>query len=365
MSLQALPYELIDAIFYLLGPTYFQRNSRRLTVSKWWYKQAFPVHLSQLNLSGRSIGRLIALRDNTSLRGAIREYVSDVEIGLNGLDDWTPIHAVVAAESGPHYRMTPELRSRVRNLMREWTAELSLNMYTLADFLRPIRRIKQLQIHAGWEFNLYCPQREARRSYLHALPLANLLRMENLQAVVLDTSGTSILRRGSGTGPHFCHKLNGVLLALKSFRCRMCHICPHILTLPKDGTAVDIEELIINMSRSEESGFPHSYFYTKHCAATVRGRYPRLRDAMEEQAVKFRATMSKPRIFRILAHTYPARGMRMHSFDVLAGRRMTLDLGDDWDADGPEVMAPPRWIKYHDDDLSDPEDSSLSEDSSE
>jgi hypothetical protein len=95
-----------------------------------------------------------------------------------------------------------------------------------------------------------------------------------------------------------------------------------------------LNEVLINLSLSNESPLTTSAVHTTCCGSSPGGFFP-LKADMEKQAQVLVAQMAAPKIVRILTHALPS--IQMRAFDVLTGRNVTLSEGAEWDDDGEAI----------------------------
>ncbi|KPM41360.1 hypothetical protein AK830_g5177 [Neonectria ditissima] len=320
MLLRELPPEILLHILRLLGSAFFQHDTRRLLVSKWWYQLAKPVLLRDLDFSAKSLRGFVLASKNTDLSRSVQRYSTSINLSVNGFENWE------AARFG---RVEIDLQ-----VVDAWTSEFNTNLAALARIIQPSTSLRSLKVEAHREFHNPSSGLQ-QRHYLSALPLVSLVSVGHLTCLEIDTHGTDLRLRDATPETHFCCTINAFFPTLRRLRYRTSHICPRLLDLPGNDLLSDLEEVIINLSLSRLDGPDTSYRYPSRCEKIPGDNFLNLKADMEAHARGLAARMSKPRIVRVLSHTFP--GLDVHSFDALVGHRMVLEPAAAWDADG-EVM---------------------------
>ncbi|KAG5975607.1 hypothetical protein E4U55_007639 [Claviceps digitariae] len=326
MSLLRLPPEIIFNILRLLGSAFFHQDIRRLLISKWWYEFAWPVFCQDVKLHAGSLERFVLASKRVKLLHSIRKYVQTVDLGLDGFEDW---HSTLSTSNATE---STEIDLQVVHV---WTSKLNGYIADLAGILQQCTKLRLLKIEARPERHPL-PLRLQRRHYLAASPLAGLVSISSqLTCLEIDTAGTHLMDDKDAPKLHLCNKIRTLLPTLRRLRCRMSSVCPTLLDVSAGGRPLALEEVIINLSLSDNRGSDTSYRYPSRCEALPNDNFLRLKADMESCARELVLQMNNSRIFRILSHTFP--GMDLHSFDVLAERQMILAPTASWDADGEEL----------------------------
>lgn len=136
-----------------------------------------------------------------------------------------------------------------------------------------------------------------------------------------------------GPTPHLCESLSQLIPHLQRLRCRLFRICNDLLGSPPG----DLEELIINISPTEEGGL-----YCSPCSGSLlrASNDANLQASMETGLLQFAASMHDPKVVRLIHHIQ--RGDRKtYAFDAIENRRLCLGGSTAWDADG--VLLPEDW----------------------
>ncbi|KAG6079156.1 hypothetical protein E4U16_001212 [Claviceps sp. LM84 group G4] len=326
MSLLRLPPEIVLSIFRLLGSAFFRRNVRRLLVSKWWYELAWPVFYQDLRFRAGSLERFILASKSVDLLYSIRKNVRTVKLVLNGFEDW---HSVLSASNAAG---STELDLQI---VDTWTSKVNGHVASLADILQHCTGLRLLKVEARPETHPLQLNLQ-RRDYLAPSPLASLSSLSQLTCLEIDTAGTRLMDDNDAPKVHLCSKIRTIFPTLRRLRCRMNSICPTIFDVSAGSLPLALEDFIVNLSLSDIRGSDTSYRYPSRCEALPADNFPRLKTDMESGAKKLVPLMKNPRIVRVLSHTFP--GMKLHSFDVLIGRRMEIKPNAPWDADEEEKV---------------------------
>ncbi|KAG6108199.1 hypothetical protein E4U13_006569 [Claviceps humidiphila] len=326
LSLLWLPPEIVLSIFRLLGSAFFRRDVRRLLVSKWWYELAWPVFYQDLRFRAGSLERFILASKSVDLLHSIRKNVRTVKLVLNGFEGW---HSIPSASNASG---SIEINLQV---VDSWTSKVNGNVAALTGILQHCTGLRRLKVEARPETHPLQLNLQ-RRDYLAALPLASLSSLSQLTCLEIDTAGTHLMHDNDAPKVHLCSKISTMLPTLRRFRCRMSCICPTIFDVPAGSLPLALEDFIVNLSLSDIRGSDTSYRYPSRCEALPGDGSRRLKADMESCAKKLVPLMKSPRIVRVLSHTFP--GMKLHSLDILTGRRMELKPNAPWDADEKKAI---------------------------
>lgn len=114
----------------------------------------------------------------------------------------------------------------------------------------------------------------------------------------------------------------------------MRSICPDVL-IPRDpNDSLQLSEVAINLSLTQNLPGITSAAHSKRCGSQDEGLL-RLKADLREQAEALAAQMAFPRVVRIL--TRPLPQFDTQSLDVLTGKTMILEDGSAWAEDGKTV----------------------------
>ncbi|KAG6019184.1 hypothetical protein E4U19_007432 [Claviceps sp. Clav32 group G5] len=304
MSLLRLPPEIVLSIFRLLGSAFFRRDVRRLLVSKWWYELAWPVFYQDLRLRAGSLQSFVLATKSVDLLHSIRKNVRTVKLVLNGFEDW---HSILSASNAAG---STEIDLQV---VDTWTSKVNGHVAALAGILQHCTGLRLLKVEARPETHPLQLNLQ-RRDYLAPSPLASLSSLSQLTCLEIDTAGTRLMDDNDAPKVHLCSKIRTMLPTLRRLRCRMNSICPTIFDVSAGSLPLALEDFI----------------------ALPGDNFPRLKTDMESCVRKLVPLMKNPRIVRVLSHTFP--GMKLHSLDVLTGRRMEIEPNAPWDADEEETV---------------------------
>ena len=155
-----------------------------------------------------------------------------------------------------------------------------------------------------------------------------MLSVNNLTVLELDLCGTSLVPRQEHHDDfHVCKSIGALLGTLSRLCLRTRSICADVLRSRCEYTKLPLSEVLINLNLDEESrpSAVHSRLYGPPGAG-----YLHLYATIESQAEALVSRMASPRIMRILTSSR----WKLHSFDVLTGKRMTLANGMAWQDDG-------------------------------
>lgn len=315
MSLSRLPPEILLCILGYLGPEFFAHDIRRLTVSRTWFDLAWRVLIRDLHFTARSLRRFT---ENEAVLKQSPPYIVTIELSL-GVGDETSL-------SLP----TDDQRETSGNVgdIDASPAQLDSSLSKLAAMLPGCPGIRFLSIRARGQSSAL---RLDRLGYLKAATLADLLSLQHLTSLELDTAGCHLEPAPNGD-VHLCRSINSLLPSLRRLRCRMEEICESLLEPPPSDTP--LEEVIINLSISQLSDTITSYRYPNRCQTVARD-FPQLKLALETQAATLAARLRNPRTLRIISHEFPS--LDIYAFDAIKGRRIRLDNNVEWDADGELV----------------------------
>ncbi|CAI4218439.1 unnamed protein product [Parascedosporium putredinis] len=194
MSLAQLAPEVLVDIIAHLGPDFFHRDIRRLTLYKRWYQTAWQVFVRDVRLSSGSLGKLLrpgvhphpsaaAVLDGLAL------YTREVSIDLCGFQDWEAarhpaydvLHAHNKADGRAPDHAAHKLSSYKTERIDEWTAQLNESIGALAAAMRGWRRLHSVKITGNLELSPVRPR--TIRSYLTTGPLTRLFSLAQLTSL--------------------------------------------------------------------------------------------------------------------------------------------------------------------------------------
>lgn len=193
--------------------------------------------------------------------------------------------------------------------------------------LRVLRIQATSEIHPLLEFL-------QRRDYLISFTICAFLSPNKLTSLELDLRGTRLVPHQSqedGEVVHVCTSIAALLTTLRRLRLRMPTICADTMKPRQHSTSLRLNEVVINLSLSNESPLTTSAMHARCCGPSAAGLI-QLKADIENQARNLATQMAAPRIVRVLTHALPK--IEMHAFDVLTGKIAKLREEAEWDDDG-------------------------------
>jgi hypothetical protein len=337
MPLLQLPPETLIQIFDYVGSSYFRSDLSRLTVCKQWSKFANNACFGDFYVTQKTLRRLLSSPYVESSLSLVKDSVETLNLDLEGFEDWDSIplsrhdsQAVnvlnVSTWNGAHGRA----------VRAAWTTELNNNLLYLATIIKQSRKLRILRIQATIELHPLLRLLE-RRDYLFQSTIRAFLSASNSTSLELDLCGTRLIPHQSqehGEGFHVCTSIAALLTTLRRLRLRMRSICADVLKPLQHSANLRLNEVLINLSLSNESPLTTSAVHATCCGSSPGG-FLQLKADMEKQAQVLVAQMAAPKIVRILTHALPS--IEMRAFDVLTGRNFTLSEGAEWDDDGEAI----------------------------
>ncbi|KAK3988712.1 hypothetical protein QBC44DRAFT_97930 [Cladorrhinum sp. PSN332] len=327
MSLLKLPPEILIQIFGHVGSSYFRSDLSRLTVCKHWSEFALTACFRHFYATQKTLERLLSSQHVESSQRLVQDSVETLDVSLKGFEGWYDEY--VSDWNGDHGLAVRE----------SWTAELEIELRYLITVMRQSRKLRILRIQATSELHPLFPFLE-RRDYLCVYTaIAFLSAASNLTSLELDLCGTGLRPYYSPGGPHVCMVIAVLLTKLRHLRLRMRSICADVLKPPRRYANLRLNEMLINLSLSNESPVITSAAYATCCgSSSSTGGFLRLKADLEKEAQVFVTHMVAPKMVRILTHALPT--MEMRAFDVLTGRNLKLSEGAEWDDDGEVIEDP-------------------------
>ncbi|KAF2679297.1 hypothetical protein K458DRAFT_422337 [Lentithecium fluviatile CBS 122367] len=337
MSLIQLPPENLIQIFDYVGSSYFRSDLSRLTVCKQWSEFAHTACFREFYVTQKTLRRLLSSQYVESSLPLVKDSVETLDLDLKGFEDWDSIplsrhdsQAVnvpnVSTWNGAHGRA----------VRAAWTTELNNDLLCLATIIKQSRKLRILRIQATSEIHPILRLLD-RRDYLFLSTIGAFLSASNLASLELDLCGTRLIPHQSqerDEGFHICKSIAALLTTLQRLRLRMRSICADVLKPRQHSTNLRLNEMLINLSLSNESPLTTSAAHATCCGSSPGG-FLQLKADMEKQAQVLVAQMSAPKIVRILTHALPS--IEMRAFDVLTDRNVILSEGAEWDDDGEAI----------------------------
>ncbi|KAK4664203.1 uncharacterized protein QC763_0083540 [Podospora pseudopauciseta] len=332
MALLKLPPETLIQIFDHVGSSYFRSDLSRLTVCKQWSEFAHTACFRDLYVTQKILRRLLSSPYVESSLRLVKNSVETLDLNLKGFEDWDSIPL-----SGHDPQAVNVWNGAHGHAVRAtWTTELNNDLLYLAAIIQQSRRLRILRIQATSELHPLLRFLE-RRDYLFLSTICAFLSVSNLTSLDLDLCGTRLIPHQSqerGEGIHVCTSIAALLTTLRRLRLRMRSICADVLRTPQHCTDLKLNEMLINLSLSNESPVTTSAAHATCCGSSTEG-FLQLKADMEKQAQVLVAQMAAPKIVRILTHALPR--IEMRAFDVLTGRNVALSEGAEWDDEGEVI----------------------------
>lgn len=324
MSLLQLPPEILIQIFDYVGSSYFRSDLSRLTVCKQWSKLAHTACFRDFYVTRKTLRRLLSSPYVESSLPLVKDSVENLDLDLKGFEDWDSIPLSqhdsrtvnvlnVSTWNGAHGRA----------VRATWTTELNNDLLHLATIIKQSPKLRILRIQATSELHPLLRLLE-RRDYLFLSTIRAFLLASNLTSLKLDLCGTRLIPYQSqehGEESHVCTNIAALLATLRCLRLRMRSICADVLKPRQHSTNLRLNEMLINLSLSNESPLTTSAAHATRCGSSPGG-FLQLEADMAKQAQDLVAQMEAPKIVRILTHALPS--IEMRAFDVLTGRNVRL-----------------------------------------
>ncbi|KAF2801185.1 hypothetical protein K505DRAFT_190426, partial [Melanomma pulvis-pyrius CBS 109.77] len=337
MTILQLPTETLIQIFDYVGSSYFRSDLSRLTVCKQWNELARTACFRDFYVPQETLRRLLSSPYAESSLALVKDSVETLDLDLKGFEYWDSnplsrhdLQAVnvlnVSTWNGAHGRA----------VRAAWTTELNNDLLYLATIIKQSRKLRILRIQATSELHPLLHLLE-RRDYLFLSTIRAFLSASSLTSLELDLCGTQLIPHQSqehGERSHVCTSIAALLTTLRRLRLRMRSICADVLKPRQHSTNLRLNEMLINLSLSNESPLTTSAAHAT-CCGPPSGGFLHLKANMEKQAQVLVAQMEAPKIVRILTHALP--NIEMRAFDVLTGRNVTLSEGVEWDDDGEAI----------------------------
>lgn len=334
MPFLQLSPEILIQIFDYIGSSYFRSDLSRLTVCKQWSKFAYTACFQDFYVTQKTLRRLLSSPYVELSLPLVKDSVGTLDLDLKGFEDWDSI-PVSQHDSRAVNVLNVWNGAHGRAVRAAWTRELNNDLFYLANIIKQSRKLRILRIQATSELHPLLHLLE-RRDYLFGSTVRAFLSASNIASLELDLCGTQLIPHQSqehGEGFHVCTTIAALLTTLRRLRLRMRSICADILKPQQYSTNLRLNEILINLSLSNESPLSTSAVHATCCSSS--GGLVQLKADIEKQAQDLIAQMAAPKIVRILTHTLPS--IKMRAFDVLTGRNITLSEGAEWDDDGEAI----------------------------
>ncbi|KAJ4289959.1 hypothetical protein N0V88_006758 [Collariella sp. IMI 366227] len=275
-------------IFDFIGAEFFYEDCHRLFLSRRWYAFAWPVFIQKVLLTARTLFKLADDEERLKQRlsGATVINIS--------------LHNAKATKEGLH---TP-----VRRALFQLGAVLRRSRdSSVAGKVKPLN----LRIHTEKTSLLAC----------YLVPYCSVQNLTSLELDLVEFPGPI----AQSEHEHLCKWINLLLPSLKRLRCRMGLMCECLLDPPKDGTRVNLEELIINLihpvslpGAAIEGGY-NAYRKPAWCRWSANRRTMVVtKEFIIDAAAAFAKHMPNPRMVRVI--DLVAADCRPYAVDVLKRR---------------------------------------------
>ena len=319
-------------IMHYLGASYFQRDIRRLTISKQWFYFAATSCFQNIDLTPKKLRRLLASKHTESVLSHLRNNLELLSITFYGFDQ---CNLEANEETSTHGKDESYwIGEAGRAELAAWTVSLNNDIVKVSDVLKDCQKLQEIHIVAANELNpllLYLP----RRDYLFASVVHNLISIKHLTVLKLDLHGTSLVTPNYQNNLHICTSIGALLTTLKRLQLRMCSICADVLRPQDPYIRLRLQEVVINLclysSSSTITAAKHSVF-CRQPNQLDRPNFNELRVSIEDQAKALAAQMSSPKVVRVLTQKLPLS--ELQSLNILNGKVMVLSDGMAWEDDG-------------------------------
>jgi hypothetical protein len=322
-----LPAEVVAHIMDYVGSSFFRENVKRLTVCKMWFTFARPVLFTELHFTRDSLQRWMSYRHLGQGRPLIQEHMRVLDIKLRGVEDWNAMRE--------HLRITESIHNMVI-AVGQWTSALNNDLIMLGGVAKGSRKLQRICIQALTQVDPDAPDRR-RCDYLIQPSLETLLSIKTLTDLELDLVGTQLWADHGmrSSNSHICPIIGGLLVTLKRLRLRLRSICYAAITPPDGSTNLHLNDMVINLSLSNESPFITSATHSMACGGSGPVTFTP-KGAFHWRAEAVALSVASPKKFRLVSHTLP--NAVIQSLDLLTGDLYTLKDGAEWDGDGEIVI---------------------------
>ncbi|KAK5660875.1 hypothetical protein OQA88_12246 [Cercophora sp. LCS_1] len=333
MSLLRLPPETLRQIFDEIGSSFFHEDLCRLTVCKQWFEFALPTCLKCITLSQKTLRSLVT-SEVAKRPSLLQSNLETLHLELRGYPLYisTPYPLECTQESDALVASVPN-ETLGNNPTKIPRAALDEDLDQLAIITHQSHRLHTIRIRA-WAFP--CPEPfDSAGDYLPLPTMQALLSVENLRVLVLDLSAGFLSSAGEqGNGHHICPAIGALLCTLRTLHIRMRGICPDVLNPQDPNISLQLREVVINLSLTENAPGITSAAHSKRCGSQGGGLL-QLKADLRKQAEALATRMEFPEVMRILTHSLPQ--FETNALDILSGKTMILKDGSAWDEDGKAV----------------------------
>ena len=337
MAILELPPETVIQILDYVGSSYFRLDLSRLTVCRQWTKFAFTACYREFYITQKILRHLLCSPYVNISLPLIKDSMEILDLSLKGFEDWEPVPlSRHDSQAGNVPDASTWDSAHGLALRTAWSKELDADLVRIATISRQSQKLRIIRIQATSELHPLLRSLE-RRDYLFLSTIRAFLSSSNLTSLELDLCGTQLLTHHDqehGEEVHICTTIATLLATLRRLRLRMRSLCTDVLKPRQCSTSLRLDEMLINLSLSNESPLITSAAHTTRCGS-VSGESLQLKADMEEQAQVLVAQMAAPKIVRILTHALPS--LKLRAFDVLTSKTVMLNEDAEWDDDGESI----------------------------
>ena len=234
----------------------------------------------------------------------IKNSINFLGLQLNGIEDWSsPLEPIDQAQESRAADSTGWNTELGRATLVSWTTNLDDDLPRLALVAKKSPQLRTMQLQAFSETHPPAPY-YPRRDYLVGPTIRDLICVKTLTVLDLDTCGTNLVSRQDGSDCHICPSIGALLTTLRRLPLRMRRICPEVLRPQTNDTALQLIEVVVNLSLSNESPMTTSAAHSVRCGSTDRG-FAQLQTDIEDHARALIPSMTSPKVIRVLTHSLP------------------------------------------------------------
>ena len=298
MLLFELPPEIVQNIFAQIGPSWFRKDQKRLTISRAWYNVAVEACYRDFTFDQIAMYCLISGPSFAKNSTMIQRVTETAVLELLGHPNWTPSYKDLspptrrANNSSPSFLVLPSFET------------IQGGFY---EMLRRSQRLRRLVLLARREEFptgcLFAPDED----HLLSRSIQNLCRIKSLRSLTLDLYGFPFLPHGE---IHFCTVVSELFTTLYSLKVRLPLICTKTLSVADDDKRdLKLRDLVINLTISWKEGCDHEI--SRQCEAASKMPFfsrPLVNQKLHQfcnQARALQARMPKPNRVSIIMRTKP------------------------------------------------------------
>ncbi|KAK4101813.1 hypothetical protein N658DRAFT_495751 [Parathielavia hyrcaniae] len=303
MRLPHLPTEIWIMILEQLPASFFQKDLRRLTLSRGWYDVTFPILYPRIEFTPRIISGLVHRRSKRldKARDQLLETLRFVNIVLDGLG--TPVlgrHRIRRPSPLPGYRQShaagPRQASPATRTATAKSLNTTANLARFSAMLLNSSELREVRFAARWPNHDWPADPLPGNSYLSLRciePYLNVLA--HVTTMDLDLRGTDVTA-DDGAVVHFCEYLRPLLLRLTTLRLRMRSICASALQPVSDpDRPVTLRELSLSLYMGRVSRENPKLNASKMCRVGNWREWKNPQDQVRRQMRQLVRSMAEPR----------------------------------------------------------------------